>query len=43
VCGIERYKMRKILVVYKHDVSFVHKDIELLSEKYDVESFYFKI
>jgi len=34
--------MRKILVVYKHDVSFVHKDIELLSEKYDVEAFYFK-
>jgi len=35
-------KDKKILVIYKHDASFVHKDIELLSERYDVDSFYFK-
>jgi len=33
---------KKILVVYKHDRSFVHKDIELLSERYDVDTLYFK-
>lgn len=31
----------KILVVYKHNRSFVHKDIELLSKHYDVTPFFY--
>jgi len=33
---------KKILVVYKHDRTFVHKDIEMLSKRYDVDTLYFK-
>lgn len=33
---------KKILFVYRHDSSFVKKDIELLSEFYDVEPFIYR-